>query len=145
MAHLSLEKFADRLSEIMPVMMREFTRHQPSRFYKMKLTLPQFVILDILNRLGESKMTDLAHALNVTTAAMTGSIGRLVRDGYVRRESDPADRRIIKVMVTARGVKLVKDVQEKRRKLVMEMFSKISQEEREEYIKILEHIKSHIK
>ena len=107
--------------------------------------MPQFVILDILQRHGESKMSDLAKSLSVTTAAMTGIVDRLVREGYLRRESDPKDRRIIKIRLTAKGERAVTQILEKKKQMIIKMFGMVSQEEREEYLKILTHIRDHLK
>ena len=110
MSNLSLSEFSDQLVEIMPVISREFYKKQTGEFYKMKITMPQFVVLEILHREGQSRMTDLARLINVSTAAMTGIVDRLVRDGYLARASDPDDRRIIKVDLTVKGSKAVKNL-----------------------------------
>ena len=144
MASLSLAEFADRVNEIMPVISREFLRHQSGDFYKMKITLPQFVVLDTLNRCGESRMSDLARCMSVTTAAITGIADRLVRDGYVVRASDPKDRRIVKVRLTAKGTSMIRKSIVQRKNMMMDIYGAISQKEREEYLRILAHIRDHI-
>jgi DNA-binding MarR family transcriptional regulator len=90
-------------------------------------------------------MSDLAHYMNVTTAAMTGMIDRLVRDGYLKRHDDPSDRRIIRVYLTKKGKNTVKDTIEHKRKMTINLFGKISQAERENYLSILMHIRDHLK
>lgn len=141
---ISLSAFADKLDELMSGMSKEFFKHQTEDFFKTKITMPQFVILNILNSRGELKMTDLAKFLNVTTAAVTGLADRLVRDGYIIRGNDPEDRRIVKVKLTEKGSGLVKAMKEKRRKMVMGAFGKISQKERETYLGILMHMREHL-
>lgn len=144
MPNISLPEFADKVGEIMPVIMKEFYRQQSSQFYRMKITMPQFVVMDILARNGEMKMTDMARLLNVTTAAMTGIVDRLVRDHYVARGYDSDDRRLIKVSLTAKGDRAVRDIMDNRKHLTMKIFGVISREERDEYLKILSHIKDHL-
>jgi len=143
MANISITEFADRVSEIMPAIMKEFLKSQAGGFHKMKITLPQFAIMDILDREKESNMTDLAKAMSVTTSAMTGVVDRLVRDGYVSRSHDLEDRRIVRIKLTAKGTKTVHAAIEDRKKATIKMFGVISQEEREKYLSILEHIKEH--
>lgn len=145
MAAISVSEFADKINEIMPVIMREFIKQQTTAFYKEKITLPQFIILDVLNRQGRLHMSELAGIMNVTTAAMTGIIDRLVRDGYLERIPDPRDRRIIRVRLTARGNKVVKNVSQRRRQTIIKVFGKITQAERENYLNILMHIRDHLK
>jgi DNA-binding MarR family transcriptional regulator len=56
--------------------------------------------LDLALLSGGATAGEFAKATGLTTGAITGVIDRLERAGYVRRESDPTDRR--KVIVRAR-------------------------------------------
>lgn len=141
MSKLSLSEFADKMNKVMPVIMKEFGRRLVSALYKGKITLPQFLILEFLHREDESKMTALAHFMNVTTAAMTGIVERLVRAGYIIRTYEAQDRRIIKVKLTAQGIDLVKKINQQRCQMVIKIFGKISEADRQEYLRILMQIK----
>lgn len=141
----SISEFADKINEIMPFIARELIKYHPGGFYKSKVTLPQLFVMDMLYRRGESKMTDLSRFMNVTTAAMTGIIDRMVRDGYVERTSDPEDRRIVRAHLTKKGSAIVRDAAEQKKKMTIRIFGMISQAEREEYLKILQHIQRHLK
>lgn len=144
MEDVSLSEFADRVGGIMSVIMRNFLKQQMSKFYQMKITIPQFAILNFLKTEGEHKMTDMAKFMNVSTAAITGIIDRLAKSGYVVRRHNPDDRRVIRVSLTAKGSDLVKKSFQQRRQMIIDMFGKISQEEREDYLRILTHIKEHL-
>ena len=133
--------FADKINEIMPIVIKEFARRQANELYKGKITLPQMLILDFLNKNGESKMTDIARFIGVTTAAMTGIIDRLEKYNYVLRMLDLNDRRIIKVKITPRGVSLVDKVNQQRRQMIINIFGRISDSERQDYLNILMHIR----
>jgi DNA-binding MarR family transcriptional regulator len=145
MPPLTLSEFADKLSEVMPAIFREYMRSTPQTVRSSGITPPQFMILSSLDKNGESRMTDLARALGVSTAAVTGIVDRLVRDGCIVRRSDPKDRRIVKVGLTAKATRMVKEMMEHRKKLTMRIFGMISQREREEYLKILMHVREHLK
>jgi DNA-binding MarR family transcriptional regulator len=125
----------------MPVVMKEFSRRQVDELYKGKITLPQFLILDFLYSHGSSKMKDLASFMGVTTAAMTGIVDRVVRDGYASRQYDANDRRIIKIVSTPRGALLVRKINDERRRMVIKIFGRVSEQERSDYLRILTHIK----
>jgi len=141
MAEFTLLQFADKMNQVMPVIIKEFARRQVNELYKGKITLPQFLILDFLHRQDESKMSALAHFMGVTTAAMTGIVDRLVRDGFVVRGSQPEDRRIIKVKLTSKGAELVKKVNAQRRQMIIKIFGRISKRDRQDYLRILMQIK----
>lgn len=145
MAHLALSEFADKVTELMPAIMKELYRRETSKFCSMQITIPQFVALEILSREGELRMTDLAGLINVTTAAMTGIVDRLVREGYVSRVTDAADRRTIKVRTTAKGKRVVRNACAERKRIIGKMFGAISQADREEYLRILIMIKERIR
>lgn len=144
MSEMMISEFADKVGSIMSVLMRSFLKQQTSKFYQMKVTIPQFAILNFLNTDGEHKMTDMAKFMNVSTAAITGIIDRLTKSGYVVRKHDSDDRRIVRVNLTAKGGDLVKKSFQKRRQMIIDMFGKISQKEREDYLRILTHLKEHL-
>ena len=141
MLGLTIQEFADRLNEIIPVLMRSFARQQTNELFKGKITFPQFLILDSLHKQGEAKMSDLARFMKVSTAAMTGIADRLVRDGYAQRVYDPKDRRIIRIKATARGVELVKRIYAQRRRMIIKIFAKLPESDRREYLRILASIR----
>jgi DNA-binding MarR family transcriptional regulator len=137
----SLLEFADKMNEVMPGIIQGFARRQADELYKGKITLPQFLILDFLSQQGESRMTDTAHFMHVTTAAMTGIVDRLVGYGYVARVYDPEDRRIVKIKLTPGGNELVRKINEQRRSMVIKIFGSISETDRQDYLRILMQIK----
>lgn len=141
MARVSLSKFADQLSQVMPLIVKEFTRRQLGDLLKDKVTLPQLLIMSFLSIEGESKMTDMAHFMQVSTAAMTGAVDRLVRAGYCVRVDDPDDRRIIKIRLTQKGEDLVKKINQQRRQVIIKIFGKISEQDRGDYLRILTQIR----
>jgi DNA-binding MarR family transcriptional regulator len=57
--------------------------------------------LNIIENSGGLTAGELAAGAGLTTGAVTGVIDRLERAGYARRTPDPADRRRVKVEVTA--------------------------------------------
>lgn len=141
MVPMPINDFADQINEIAPVIMRDLAKRQICELFKGKITLPQLLVLDFLDAKGASKMKDLALFMNVTTAAVTGIVERLVRDNYVLRSYDPKDRRIIRVDLTNKGSELFKKINRERRQIIVEIFSKISEADRQNYLRILLEIK----
>lgn len=136
-----LSEFADKLNEIMPMLMREFSRLQPEEIYKGKVTLPQILILEFLNLQGYVKMKDIALFMRVSTPATTGIVDRLVKSGYALRDYDKNDRRIIKILITPKGSALLKRIKEARRSLTIKVFERISEDDRDNYLRILTSIR----
>ncbi|WP_245717736.1 MarR family winged helix-turn-helix transcriptional regulator [Nocardia jejuensis] len=64
--------------------------------------------LNALMRLSRSpgrklRMTDLATQTNLSTSGVTRLVDRLERNGFVRREADPSDRRSAYAVLSAAG------------------------------------------
>ena len=49
------------------------------------------------------KMIDLGRRAGLEPSTMTGLLDRMERDGLVERRPDPADRRVLKIFLTATG------------------------------------------
>jgi len=140
MSAVPLAEFAERLGTLMPEVMRGFTKRETSNLMKSKITLAQYFVLDHLLKAGERKMKDIAGFLGVSTAAATGIVDRIVKYGYIQRVFDPADRRIIRIKLTAKGADVVKEINTNKKKRVMEVFGKLAEAERQQYLTILTRI-----
>jgi DNA-binding MarR family transcriptional regulator len=73
---------------------RHFT-DQPFFFYR--------VCVIIARQNGTVTMGELGHALGVPLSTTTRLVNRLAAGGYVKRAHDPADRRIVRIALTAEG------------------------------------------
>ena len=138
---ITITEFADKINNIVPVMIKEFSRRNVAELYKGKITLPQFLILGFLYSSGDSKMSGIARFMSVTTAAMTGMVDRLEKCGYVKRGPDLKDRRVIKIILTQKGMDLVKKINEERRRMIIDIFGKVSKQDRSDYLRVLIKIK----
>ena len=141
MSDLTLSDFAEKIEDVIPTVMKGFAKMQTNELFKGKITLPQFFVLSQLDKHGESKMNELAKVMDVTTAAVTGIVDRLVRCGYIARSYDPKDRRVINIRLTQKGSDLVKKIGRQRNEVTREVFGKISKEERENYLAVMLHIR----
>ena len=90
---ITIQEFADRLTEIMSTVISEFTKQQTNELHKGKINVPQFLILNHLLRKNESNMKELTKLINLTGAATTKIVDKLVSAKYVERCFDPRDRR----------------------------------------------------
>lgn len=142
MKNNSLYEFADRILEIMRSFAHGIDKKNNNDLCKGTITFPQFIILDLLFRKNNSKMTDIAKLMNITTAAVTGMIDRLEKLLYVERIHDIKDRRIINIKLTKKGFKIVSNIHSQRRNTIISMFEKISEPERKEYLRILTKVQN---
>lgn len=75
----------------------------PAAFGGGTLRGPHYRVLGILMRQGPLPISEVGKCLSVSRPYMTGLIDRLEREGCVRRQPDPADRRVIQVVLTDEG------------------------------------------
>lgn len=71
------------------------------------LTMPQIRLLWVLRDDDGLPVGALAEHLGVNPSTITGHVDRLVRQGLVRREEEPADRRIVRNFLTEEGQAVV--------------------------------------
>ena len=77
---------------------------------KENLTLPQMDILVCLGRAEGLTLGEIGDRLRVTGANITGVVDRLERSGYVYRDRDKKDRRVVRAKLTAEGLGLHKEI-----------------------------------
>jgi DNA-binding MarR family transcriptional regulator len=70
-----------------------------------------WVLANLSRHNGEGMMqTELAKVMDVGKVTLGGLIDRLEVSGYVERQPDPADRRAKRVVMTAKGTKLLSQI-----------------------------------
>lgn len=118
-----------------------FRRRLACELAKYDLTMPQFVVLVSLERMGGAcRIGDLAHAVWKSSAAMTGLIDRLAERGLVERRRMRRDRRSVSVVLTDAGRELIQRVKDTRYLVTEQVLGRLSPEERRNLSAILERI-----
>ncbi|MVN87215.1 MarR family transcriptional regulator [Deinococcus sp. HMF7620] len=74
------------------------------------LTVSQFGVIEALYHLGPLSQRQLADKILRSSGNLTMVIDNLERDGLVRRDRDPADRRIMRVSLTPQGQALIERI-----------------------------------
>lgn len=90
-----------RMAENLPLFQRFALGSGPLK----NVTMQELHTISLIGRLGFPRMSELARRGHVTMGTMTVMINKLVRKGYVKRERDDEDRRVVHVSLTARGRK----------------------------------------
>jgi len=95
------------------------------------LTYSQFAVLEALYHLGSMTQGDISAKVLKSGSNMTTVIDNLERDGFVRRERDANDRRVIHVHLTEAGSSKVEAVLPGHVAALVEEFSVLSASEQE--------------
>lgn len=89
---------------------------------------------------GPRTPAELADAAGVTRATMTGLIDTLERDGFVKRVPDQDDRRMMSVLLTAKGEKFLEGFLPGHFRAIAAMMSTLSENERKTLVRLLTKI-----
>lgn len=108
------------------------------------LTMPQWMALGSIGHGGDEGIThsELGGSLMLSKAPITGVVDRLERDGYVRRVPDANDRRVSRIMITAKGQKTWQEVRQTLREHAVRQCSCLSDEEQHTMIALLARLLS---
>lgn len=139
-----IQQFAQELSESISYiqrMARALLKQRSDVLIQGKVTMPQYLSLELLSNRGSLKMNTIARSLNISLPAASGLVNRLVKMKLVKRIYDKSDRRVIFIELTPEGKKITEGTKLARRKIIEEMFSGISEEERKTYIGIIAKVK----
>ncbi|GIP22106.1 MarR family winged helix-turn-helix transcriptional regulator [Paenibacillus sp. J22TS3] len=93
------------------------------------LSLPQFKVLYVLSKDGPQMVSQVAHALSITSAAVIGLTDKLLAEGYVRKERAEKDRRVVYISNTAKGAEAVQEIQKDQSEAITSVFKMLPEED----------------
>lgn len=99
------------IRDIIEIADRETTRIPPmmgEEWLTLDVTMSQFKVLLLLQKEGALRVSEIASALSVSQAVVTGVTDRLVHRGLVERVGDPHDRRVVICRLTEDGSQLTR-------------------------------------
>ncbi|HIH43933.1 MAG TPA: MarR family transcriptional regulator [Candidatus Methanoperedenaceae archaeon] len=104
------------------------------------LSKPELLALAHIHREKRSTMSGLAGVLGINVSTATGLVDRLVGKKLLRRERNHGDRRLVYVVLTARGTKVAAAYQEQIQAGIRHMLGLLTPAEQAQLIAILEKI-----
>ena len=94
------------------------------------LSMPQFSVIMQLHHRGNCAIGDISERFDITNAAASQLVDKLVQGGFIKREEDPQDRRAKMLNLTDKGRKLVQRGIEERYRWMNDLSAKLSAEQR---------------
>lgn len=137
---MDIERFSRRMIELMPQLIRGCAKHEHNSLTRGEITVPQLWALESLARQEACPMHEMAQQLEISRPSATQLIDRLIHQGFVTRQHDPSDRRVVRVLITAKGRKVLQDIWEQKRRTLVKVFSQLSAAERSQYLATLERV-----
>lgn len=100
-------------------------------------SLARTKVLMLVEREGPVRATDIAELFGLAPRTVTDSLDALERAGLLRREPDPADRRVKRISITEEGRRAIAATEPLRLKLVDSIFGVLSDAERAQLARIV--------
>jgi len=124
-----------------------FTAQQKLRTYmknvmmkeNVRVTTAQAGILFLLKQRSGQSMSEMSHYLSIDNSTLTGLVDRLERAGFVRRNSNPDDRRALNIDITDAGIRELERAKAVIRRINEEIKVGFSEQEMESFKKVLQH------
>lgn len=120
--------------EVMRVMNAHFNAHN--------ITQGRFLVMMLLMEKGgdcphPTTPAELADLASVSRATITGLLDTLERDGFVRRQPDPGDRRQMSVHLTPKGQAFMQDILPGHFRLITQLMGNLSNHEQQTLSRLL--------
>ena len=96
------------------------------------LTLTQFAVLEALYHLGPMSLSDIAQKILTTGGNLTMVVGNLEKLGLAHRQQSPEDRRVLIVVLSAKGKALMRKVFPEHASGIAEFMDTLSSAEQEQ-------------
>ncbi len=107
------------------------------------ITPPQVFVLSCLAEQDEQRVRELAERVCLDSSSLTGLLDRMEKSGLVERRPDPADRRALRIAITAKGrerfTTLTPVMEELTERVHAEFFTGYRREQIELFLSMLRH------
>lgn len=101
-----VDQIAENIISVYPLLYKTISRpikHQ-------SITPGGMFVLGSLKRHGQLSMSDIGKCLAMPKPHVTVIVDKLIEEGFVERQSDPNDRRIINISITENGLETLGEV-----------------------------------
>ena len=111
---------------------------------KSRITHSQWFVLTMIEHFNKKSVKDIAEAMEMSSSAATQRVDRLVQGGYVIRQEDPEDRRLVQLELSPKGKKHIAATKNKRINEMAEIFDALSESELKEYLHLQKKLLSKV-
>ncbi len=95
------------------------------------ISMPQFVVLMLLHHQGLCSISEIGERMDITSAATSQLVDKLVQGGLIEREEDPNDRRVKQITLSVKGREMIRRGIDERYRWVESLAREMGPEERE--------------
>ncbi|MCF7887759.1 MAG: MarR family transcriptional regulator [Candidatus Omnitrophica bacterium] len=119
----------DKLIYAVEKIMINFHAFARDEIRKEGISIPQYYILCHLDKLEEIRMSDCKKILASSGAFATNIADQLIKKGFITRERNQKDRRIVAVKISIKGQELVKRMKQERNDFYNSLIAELNKKE----------------
>jgi len=131
-----------RIFELLSELNDIFHRNLEEYFSQWSLTASQILVLSLLHKNGEMKISSIAASMGFADSNASGIVDRLESAGFVERTRSAEDRRIVKVKLTSKAYDMENDFILDIEDFFRQLLNKASRKELDNIAVCLERLKS---
>lgn len=94
--------------------------------HERSISMAHVFVMSKIDMHGSMPMSRVAELIGSGLPTATGLVNRMVERGFVRREQDPRDRRVVLVSLTEAGAAEVRDIHEARQRRMAAAIAQLS-------------------
>jgi len=128
MDKVKVDLIAENIISVYPLLYKTISRpikHQSA------VTPGGMFVMGSLKRNGMMSMSDIGKCLAMPKPHVTVIVDKLIDEGYVERQNDPNDRRIVNIIITERGQKVFQELKKTLAENMKIKLLKLSEEEQD--------------
>jgi len=127
----------EELTASLATVFLRLTRLLDKRMAREGASLARTRVLLMIQRRGAVKATDIAELFGLAPRTVTDTLDGMERQGLIRREPDPKDRRAKRIVITEAGQQAAAATEPIRRELTGQVMGSLNAEEQEVLARIL--------
>lgn len=133
-----------RILHALSSLMRLLDIHSRRLAAKKDVTSAQLFVMKMLAMDGVDTATEVARRVHLSPSTVVGILDRLEEKGLAERRRDHADRRVVRLSLTAHGSKLIRETPHPVQDLLAERHNGMSAEEERRIADALEALVTHL-
>lgn len=128
------------IMEAMSKVMRFMKHSKPLDEEEPQMTMHQYEALWCIKKSKHTHMSEIADYFSTTMPTATSLIDKLILAKLVKRRNDIKDRRLVKILLTNRGEKMLKEAAKHKENKMNKMLSYLSDSDKKDLLRILNNI-----
>ncbi|MGJ7913346.1 MarR family winged helix-turn-helix transcriptional regulator [Neobacillus sp. LXY-1] len=111
---------------------------------KNNFSITEFSVLEVLYQKGKQTIQQIGSSILISSGSMTYVIDKLEQRGLLSRNACPEDRRVIHVVLTDDGNKLMNEIMPKYNEFVHQLFDSLNADEAEILVHLLKKVRNKV-